>query len=119
MAHTKTETSRAQNIFQYFCRYDSKSVTPETCKEACSGLHDPTVEVAGITQQKVCICGRNPDQLVEDLSGRCDANDNCPGGGTGCGGSRGRYRVYVVDSNKPTKLELTVTEDAVRKSSGQ
>ena len=127
---------RAGSVFKVTGGYDPNRLTPEMCREACAGLNDIFITAAAITEQKICLCGKNAGWERDDIKQDCyknvlgklfivsDAtnvieevdnaakfcsNDTCFDGTDGCAGTRGRFKVYEVKSSKPTTLEFTST----------
>lgn len=47
----------AGKVFRMTGAYDTASVTPDICQEACAGLNDPNINAAGLTEGKICLCG--------------------------------------------------------------
>ena len=52
----------AGTVFQVTGAYDPASLNKDRCKESCSelALEDPEITIAGLTQGKICLCGRDP-----------------------------------------------------------
>ena len=93
------------SVFRFSGSYEAGSMNEAECVTSCSDLE---VNVAGITEGEVCLCGivqENGNELTDE-GATCDVA--CPGGSGICGGNNGAFNVFDVKRiRNPAEIEFT------------
>ena len=98
----------AGGVFRLTGAYDPATLTVAMCREACAGLNDLTINTAGITEGRLCLCGSVAAAM--DLELDPDACDlPCYDAVLECGGAKGRFSVYESSSSKLQRMQFTAT----------